>query len=76
MTILADGASLNLFNAEGAVHADYQPFLASIGIAILFLAKTAREGRKLPNGLNTQLANKVEEEAKILETFVNFKPTY
>lgn len=76
LTILADGASLNLFNAEGAVHADYQPFLASIGIAILFLAKTAREGRKLPNGLNTQLANKVEEEAKILETFVNFKPTY
>lgn len=76
LIILANGASLNLFNAEGAIHADYQPFLASMIVAILFLAKAVRKGKKLPNGLNTELANQIEEENKILENFVNFRPNY
>lgn len=76
LIILANGASLNLFNGEGAVHADYQPFLASMIVAILFLAEATRKGEKLPNGLNTELANQIEEKSKILENFVNFRPNY
>jgi hypothetical protein len=64
--ILADGHSINLFHGEGAWHADYQPYLASMCASIMFIATNKI---KPGQGLNLKLANRIEAEAKILEKF-------
>lgn len=68
LIILGNGASLNLYNGEGANHSEYQAFLAAmietIGYAILNGPVSGK------NGLDTEIADKIINEANILDKYL------
>ena len=69
LTILGNGASLNLYNGEGANHSEYQPFLAAMIEAIIYSVVNGPIRTK--NGLDTDIANRILSEANILGKYLD-----
>lgn len=68
LTILGSGASLNLYNGEGATHSDYQPFLAAMIETICYCAVNGPIHTK--RGLDTEIANKIPKKANTLKKYL------
>ena len=69
LIILGNGASLNLYNGEGANHSEYQPFLAAMIETIVYSAINGPIKGK--NGLDTEIADKIIGEANILGKYLD-----
>ena len=68
LIILGNGASLNLFNGEGANHSEYQPFLALIIESIIYIAQNGPLNTTW--GLDTKLADDIELNNNILGRYM------
>lgn len=68
LSILGNGASLNLYNGEGATHSDYQPFLAAMIETICYCAVNGPIHTK--RGLDTEIANKILKKANTLKRYL------
>lgn len=68
LVILGNGASLNLYNGEGANHSEYQPFLAAMIETIIYAAVNGPIKGK--EGLDTDVADKILRQANILDKYL------
>ena len=68
LVILGNGASLNLYNGEGANHSEYQPFLAAMIETIAYSAENGPVKGKI--GLDTDIADKILRNANILGNYL------
>ena len=70
LIILGNGASLNLYNGEGANHSEYQPFLAAMMETIIYSVVNGPVKGK--NGLDTTIADDILSKADILGKYLEF----
>jgi hypothetical protein len=70
LIILGNGASLNLYNGEGANHSEYQPFLAAMIETIIYSVINGPIKGKC--GLDTDIADKILNDTDILGKYLKY----